>query len=193
MTSTHLPHGYPEAKRSKLRLNAGWRFHLGDAPQAAQTDFGDASWELVNLPHTPKLTSLNLDDCDDDKTQPTFHRDVGWYRRTFTVDPDPVRKVYLEFEGAHQVTDAWVNGQYAGQHAIGGYTPFHFDVTDLIRRDGENTVALRVDNRVNPDVPPDPGPFDYIKFGGLYREVYLVQTERLYIPFAWESKFVALA
>jgi beta-galactosidase len=29
---------------------------------------------------------------------------------------------------------------------------------------------------------------DYVKFSGLYREVYLVQTERLYIPFPWESR-----
>lgn len=185
---TTLPHGYPIAKRSKLRLKAGWRFHLGDVPEAAQADFDDSTWKQVTIPHTLKLTSLDLDGCQDDKTQPTFHREVGWYRRTFTVDADPERKVFLEFEGAHQVTNAWVNGKHIGEHAIGGYTPFHFDVTDYVNRDGENVVALSVDNRRNFDVPPDPGPFDYIKFGGLYREVYLVQTERLYIPFPWESR-----
>lgn len=186
--STTLPHGYPTAKRAKLRLNAGWRFHLGDVPEAAKADFDDSNWEQVTIPHTLKLTSLNLDECKDDKTQLTFHRDVGWYRRKFTVDADPNRKVFLEFEGAHQVTNAWINGKHVGEHAIGGYTPFHFDVTDYVNRDGENVVALSVDNRRNPDIPPDPGPMDYIKFSGLYREVYLVQTERLYIPFPWESR-----
>jgi beta-galactosidase len=186
--TSDLPFGYPSTTRSKLRLNVGWRFHLGDLPQAAQADFDDSAWETVHLPHTLKLTSLNLDGCQDDKTQPTFHREVGWYRRTFTVDPDPEHLVFLEFEGAHQVTDCWVNGLYVGEHAIGGYTPFHFNVTDFVNRDGPNVVALRVDNTKNPDVPPDPGPFDYIKFSGLYREVYLVQTGRLYIPFAWESR-----
>lgn len=188
MSSSALPQGYPATQRSKLRLNTGWRFHLGDIPEAAQTGFDDDAWETVTLPHTLKLTSLTLDDCDDDKTQPTFHRDVGWYRREFTVDAGSAHKVFLEFEGAHQVTDAWINGQHVGQHAIGGYTPFHFDVTDFVKRGVPNIVALRVDNRKNPDVPPDPGPFDYIKFGGLYREVYLVQTGKLYIPFAWESR-----
>jgi len=191
------PHGYPVTGRSKVRLNVGWRFHLGDVPAdsataepvaAAGAAFDDSDWELVNIPHTFSLTSLNLDDCDDDKTQPTFHRDVGWYRRSLTVDADPERKVFLEFEGAHQVTDVWVNGHHVGQHAISGYTPFHFDVTDFVTRDGENVVALRADNRVNPDVPPDPGPSDYVHFSGLYREVYLVQTERVYLPFPWESR-----
>jgi len=195
---TTYPSGYPVTGRSKLRLNVGWRFHLGDVPETtsdpavSDVDFDDSAWELVNIPHTLKLTSLNLDDCDDDKTQLTFHRDVGWYRRAFTVDADPAgkpeRKAFLEFEGAHQVTDAWVNGHHVGQHAVSGYTPFHFDVTDFVDRDGENVVALRVDNRVNPDVPPDPGPFDYILFSGLYRELYLVQTERVYLPFPWESR-----
>jgi beta-galactosidase len=76
--SAGLLTGYPSAKRSKLRLNVGWRFHLGDVPETVQVDFDDSTWERVNVPHTLKLTSLNLDDCDDDKTQPTFHRDVGW-------------------------------------------------------------------------------------------------------------------
>jgi len=186
--TTTYPSGYPVTGRSKLRLNVGWRFHLGGGPAAADAVFDDSDWELVNIPHTLKLTSLNLDDCDDDKMQPTFHRDVGWYRRTFAVDADPARKVFLEFEGAHQVTDAWVNGRHVGQHAISGFTPFHFDVTDFVNREGENVVALRVDNRVNPDVPPDPGPFDYVLFSGLYREVYLVQTGRVYLPFPWESR-----
>ena len=110
--TSDLPFGYPATKRSKLRLNVGWRFHLGDVPEAAQADFDDSAWETVHLPHTLKLTSLNLDGCQDDKTQPTFHREVGWYRRAIEVDPDPERLVFLEFEGAHQVTDCWVNGLY---------------------------------------------------------------------------------
>ena len=75
--SPALPFGYPVAKRSKLRLNVGWRLHLGDAPQGAQADFDNTAWELVNA---------------------------------FTVDADPAREVFLEFEGAHQVTDAWREG-----------------------------------------------------------------------------------
>ncbi|MFC2099152.1 glycoside hydrolase family 2 TIM barrel-domain containing protein, partial [Bacteroidota bacterium] len=43
------------------------------------------------------------------------------------------------------------------------------------------------DNRRREDVPPDPGPFDYIKFSGLYRDVYLVETDPVHITFNWES------
>jgi len=184
-----LPHGYPKTSRQKININSNWKFHLND-PQGVPwlVDYDDSDWKTVHVPHTLKLTSLNLDDCQDDKTQATFHRDVGWYRKHLQIDTDPDKMIFLEFEGAHQVTDVWVNGKYVGQHAIGGYTPFHFDITDFVHSGNDNVVTLKVDNRKNPDVPPDPGPFDYIKFSGLYRDVYLVQTDRLYIPFPWEKR-----
>jgi beta-galactosidase len=100
-----LPHGYPETSRKRLCINVGWQYHLGDVPGAQAAAFDDSMWETVSVPHTLKLTSLALDRCQDDKTQPTFHRDIAWYRRTIEVSED-AGKVFLEFEGAHQVTDA---------------------------------------------------------------------------------------
>ena len=38
-----LPTGYPDAKRSKFRLNIGWRFHLGDVAQAWKPDYDDTA------------------------------------------------------------------------------------------------------------------------------------------------------
>jgi len=194
-----LPTGYPATPRRRLCINDGWRFALngprsGDHDGAALSRPGaDVSgWEPVTVPHGLRLTSLDLDGCDDDKAQPTFLRDVGWYRRAFTVDPTGGERVVLEFEGVHQVTDVWVNGHHAGTHDLGGYTPFHFDVTQWVNRDADgtdetNVVVVRADNTRRPDVPPDPGPFDYVKFAGLYRDVYLVQTHGTRVTFPWEK------
>ncbi|MDW7694906.1 glycoside hydrolase family 2 TIM barrel-domain containing protein [Flammeovirgaceae bacterium SG7u.111] len=186
--SQSLPQGYPQTARAKLGINQGWKFHLGD-PQAAyfEKDFDDSSWETVNVPHTLALTSLALDGLQDDKTQLIFHREVAWYRRDIEVSNKPNRKVFLEFEGAHQITDVWVNGKHVGQHAVGGYTPFHFDITDFVEKGKSNQVTLLLDNRRNEVTPPDPGPFDYVKFSGLYRDVYLVETDLMHITFNWEK------
>ena len=93
---TDLPEGFPETSRLKTCINQGWKFHMGDPDtDFFKTDFNDSGWETVNVPHTLKETSLNLDDCEDDKTQPTFQRDVGWYRRSVSVDSDPDLKVFL--------------------------------------------------------------------------------------------------
>lgn len=182
-----LPEGFPGTDRKKDNLNQGWKFHLGD-PDASfyEQDFDDASWTAVSLPHTLELTSLALDGLQDEKTQLKFHRNVGWYRRSLSV-PSGNQKVFLEFEGAHQVTDLWVNGKKVGRNQIGGYTPFDFDITDYVNKGEDNQITLLVDNRRSEVVPPDPGPFDYVKFSGLYRDVYLVQTHPVHIGFNWES------
>lgn len=182
------PVGYPQTQRTKTKLNASWKFHLGDADaKYYEASLDDSNWAEVNVPHSLKLTSINLDGVQDDKTQPTFHREVGWYRKTIKVGGDAHKKVFLEFEGAHQVTDLWVNGKHVGQRAVGGYTPFIFDVSDNVTYGKENQITLLVDNRRSDVIPPDPGPFNFIKFSGLYRDVYLVETAPVYITFNIES------
>lgn len=178
--------GFTKNPRQKISLNQGWKFHLGD-PNATfyEQITDDTNWETIHVPHTLELTSLNLDDSPDTKLQETFHRKVGWYRRAIQV-ADSERKVFLEFEGAHQVTTLWVNGKKVGVHDIGGYTPFHFDITEVVKKGQKNQITLLVDNRKYDYIPPDPGPFDYIKFSGLYRDVYQVETDVVRLPFNWE-------
>ncbi|NJB35201.1 glycoside hydrolase family 2 TIM barrel-domain containing protein [Croceivirga sp. JEA036] len=188
LLAQELPFGYPVTARTKTNLNQGWKFFLGQ-PEAEFYDknLDDAQWQSVNVPHTLELTSLTLDGLKDDKVQLEFHRKVGWYRKDFMV-PQNQNRVFLEFEGVHQVTDVWVNGTHVGQHATGGYTPFHFDVTDFVQKGAMNQITIKADNRRSMVTPPDPGPFDYVKFSGLYRDVYLVEKAPVHIGFNWEGK-----
>ena len=39
----------------------------------------------------------------------------------------------------------WVNGHEVGTHPY-GYTSFSFDITDYVKYDGENTIAVKVVN-----------------------------------------------
>lgn len=185
--SQNLPYGFPDTDRTKEVLNQGWKFQLGN-PEAKnfKSDLDDSKWKTVNIPHTLELTSLTLDGLQDEKTQLIFHRKVGWYRKDIQVS-NSQKKVFLEFEGAHQVTDVWVNGKHIGEHGVGGYTPFHFDITKYVERGKLNQVTVLCDNRRSEVVPPDPGPFDYVKFSGLYRDVYLVETNQVHVTFNWET------
>jgi beta-galactosidase len=177
------------AERIKTNFNNGWRFHLGN-PEATNyaVELDDSAWDFVNVPHSLELTTMDLNGYKDDKYQETFMRNVGWYRKNFNVSPNNSKKIFIEFEGVHQVTDVWVNGKHVGQHAVGGYTPFHFDISDFVDYGNTNQVTVLADNRKRDDVPPDPGPMDYIKFGGMYRDVYLVETNALHVTFNWESE-----
>ena len=72
----------------------------------------------------------------------------------------------------------YVNGQLAGRHE-GGFTPFNFDVTDLLQP-GDNFVIVKVDNKRRAENVPTQI-FDWWNYGGITRDVMLVEVEPLYI------------
>ena len=80
----------------------------------------------------------------------------------------------LEFEGAFQDAEVWVNGKKAGEH-LGGYTGFSLDITGDLHA-GDNVIAVRGNNLWNGQLNPRAG--EHVFSGGIYRDVYLVTTER---------------
>ena len=176
--------------RSIININPAWKFHLGDPNAKFEAPgFNDSAWEDVALPHTLKEVSLDLDKCKDDNRQLTFHRLVGYYRKTLMLpNKDPNRNYFLEFQGAMQTLELWVNGKHIGKYEVSGYDSFHYDVTDVLKA-GKNVIAIKVDNRVNDVTPPDgkSKSKDFILFGGLYRDVFLVITGKIYVNFPWEA------
>jgi hypothetical protein len=76
---------------------------------------------------------------------------VGWYWRSVNVQsPSADQVAVLRFGAVDYLADVYVNGQKVGTHE-GGYTPFEFDITSLLRA-GENQIAVRV---VDPGAKPD--------------------------------------
>ena len=102
-----------------------------------------------------------------------------WYRRHYAVPASLAGKeLFLQFDGANSVTDVYVNGAFAGEHA-GGFTTFRFDVTRLLRPGQDNVLAVKVSNAPNPNVPPLYADFTFD--GGLYRDVHLIATNRVHV------------
>jgi hypothetical protein len=76
---------------------------------------------------------------------------VAWYWRSVNIQPPPPDQVaVLRFGAVDYLADVYVNGQKVGTHE-GGYIPFEFDITPLLRT-GENQIAVRV---VDPGAKPD--------------------------------------
>lgn len=157
-----------------LNWNDGWRFKLGDELAASDASFNDAGWEKVNLPHWGRLERYDV-----------FRNYQGfcWYRKRLRVDEDlRGRRVWFLSEAAMQVADVWVNGMHRLRHE-GGYLPFGVDITDDLRIHGEAVIAIRLDNRDNPDVPPGKplAQLDFCYFSGMYRNVALRVGHALHI------------
>ncbi len=102
-----------------------------------------------------------------------------WYRTTFRV-PATMRgkRVTLHFDGINYRANIWLNGRRLADSSVvaGTYRRFELDITDAVKRDGANVLAVEVFAPTPPDlqitwVDWNPSPPD--KNMGLWQPVYL--------------------
>ncbi|NEG96376.1 beta-galactosidase [Bifidobacterium sp. SMB2] len=118
-------------------------------------------WTEVSVPHT-----WNAFDGQDGGSD--YHRGACWYVRRLELGQyAPESRVYLEFQGAANVAEVYVNGCKVGDH-VGGYSTFRMDVTTALMPSG-NVLAVKVSNEERSDVYPQMADFTF--YGGLYRPV----------------------
>ena len=84
----------------------------------------------------------------------------------------------LYFGAVNYECHVYVNGRKAGHH-VGGFTPFNFDVTDLLH-EGRNFVIVKVDNKRSVSAVPTLI-FDWWNYGGITRDVLLMSVAPTYI------------
>ena len=154
-----------------------WKFG-GKDEDAFPIDYDDSDWETINLPHTWNV----LDGADGGNN---YERKWYWYRKNLRLDtPFEEKRIYLEFLGANQQTDLYVNGAHvklSGSDLYshrGGYTAFRYDLTDFLTA-GENTIAVRVDNTLSQTTAPLTG--DFNMYGGIYRRVFMIAVDAVHI------------
>jgi hypothetical protein len=177
--------------RAKISLNNNWRTvadgenkNAFDGFQSAS--FNDSEWTTVNVPH-------NWDQYEGYRRMRHGNRHgYAWYRKTFTVNPQPKHKrIFLFFEGVGSYATVWLNGKQVGYHA-GGRTTFTIDVTDAVKFNGQNLLAVRADHPANiTDLPwvcggcsDERGFSEGSQPMGIFRPVHLIITNDVRIePF----------
>ena len=88
-------------------------------------------------------------------------------------------RIFLRFRGAvNYRADVYLNGKKLGTH-IGGFTPFSFDVTKLLKP-GANSLVVKVDNKRAKDAVPTVST-DWWNYGGITRDVKLVTVPDKFI------------
>lgn len=109
-----------------------------------------------------------------------YYEGTLWYRRKFeTPALEDGERAFLRFGAANYQADVYLNGKKLGTH-IGGFTPFTFEITDRLRKDGQNSLVVRVDNKRYKDAVPTVNT-DWWNYGGLTRSVKLVTTPAKFI------------
>ena len=169
----------PAGARQKYNFNADWLLKVGDFPAAQKVGFNDKGWQQVTLPHAfneDEAFKLDIHALTDT---------VMWYRKHFVLPKDTKgKKVFIEFEGARQGIDVYVNGQTVGYHE-NGVMAFGFDLTPYVKP-GKNVIAVRIDNDWDYKDRVRGVKFQWsdrnfnANYGGLPKNVWLHVTDKFY-------------
>jgi len=152
----------------KRRNDAGFVELIAEATDRFKAEYDDASWPAMQIPGVENTINTY-------ERRPEYYQDGVWYRRSFTI-PDSLRGTFakLMFYAVNYVADVWLNGVYIGYHE-GGYTSFAFDVSNAVKYDTLNVLAVRVDNppwATRIDIVPY-SRVDWFNYTGIIHDVYL--------------------
>ena len=190
--------------RKKTSLDESWKFHFGNAANpnrdfnfgivpvfvktggTAQTAidarFDDRDWRSLDLPHdwAVELPFTNSPDFNvmSHGYKPVGgifpETSIGWYRHHFKIArADSGGRFQVRFDGIFRDAKIWLNGFYLGNNQS-GYVGASYDVTDYVKFNSDNVLAVRV------DATQYEGWF--YEGAGIYRHVWLNQYNNLHIP-----------
>lgn len=102
-----------------------------------------------------------------------------WFRKTFAYQAKHKNsRIFIYVGAANYKTTFSFNGKKLGEHE-GGFTPFSFEVTDLLK-EKDNFLILGVSNRREKDYIPAMVT-DWYNHGGITRDVKIVEVPQTYI------------
>ena len=161
--------------RDFLQIDGPWRFSPdphgeGESLGFWQPVYCTRLWREVTVPSCFEAGCPNID----------FYEGICWYRRSFCLPSAwRGRRVVLRFEAVNYRARVWLNGKFLGEHRD-GFLPFEYEIQRKARWDGDNVLAVSVDNTHHEgDVPGMH--VGWRGCGGILREVRLYVTDLLHI------------
>ncbi len=137
------------AQRTEINFNKNWQFILEDNVAFSKADFSTEKWRTLDVPHDWAFEKGIRVGGDQGQGGGYHDGGIGWYRKSFQMDKKNLKNtVYIDFQGVYMNSDVWVNGMHLGKRPY-GYISFRYDISKLLKA-GENTIAVRVDNSLEP-------------------------------------------
>jgi len=166
--------------RIDTTIDLNWRFILDDPDGASDPGYNDSDWRYISLPHD-WMIEQPVQPYNPSGTAGGFYQGgIGWYRKTIDLSEyENKEQFYLLFEGVMRNADLWFNGTHLGKQAY-GYSSFYYDVSELIRMDTLNVIAVRTDCS---KLPVD----RWYSGAGIYRHVRLIASNSLHMQIWGEA------
>ena len=161
---------YTQSKTEHMKWGpAAWHYDDEADSYAENKTLCTEKWETVNLPH---------DYIIEQEPNPKNNQALGyfdyqnaWYRKKFTLpETDRGKRISLYFEGIASHAEVYINGSLVVRNFC-SYTSFEADISDFVRFDQENAVAVYV--------KADEHEGWWYGGGGIYRHVWLVKTAQV--------------
>ena len=157
--------------REVINFNKDWKFclNLETDSNPADIEFDDSGWRTLDVPHDWAIEG----DFDEHNPSGTgggaLPGGIGWYRKTFKVSKkDTGSIIKIEFDGVYMNSSVYINGHLLGTRPY-GYISFSYDLTPYINWNGDNVIAVKVDNSDQPNSR-------WYSGCGIYRDVRIVKT-----------------
>ena len=160
--------------RQRQNFDADWLFVLADSAQMSKAEYNDSWWRQLNVPHDWAIEGDFYAGNPSGAGGGALPGGIGWYRKHFEVKSEEVKseKFFIEFDGVYMNSTVYVNGEKVGFRPY-GYSSFEYDITPYVK-EGENVVAVRVDNSDQPNSR-------WYSGCGIYRHVWLTQTNPIHV------------
>lgn len=130
-----------------------------------------------NFDQSPTLTIPGDWNTQDEKL--FYYEGTIWLKRSFDYEKSGEdHRVFVRFEAVNYQSDVYLNGKKLGVHT-GGFTPFEFEITDLLK-ERDNFLIIKVDNKRKREAVPTVNT-DWQNYGGITRDVYLYETPSTFI------------
>jgi len=109
-----------------------------------------------------------------------YYEGAVWYRKKFDAPSTSHsgKRQFIYFGAANYEAHVYLNGKKLGSH-IGGFTPFHFEVTGQLKESG-NSLVVMVDNTRHLEAVPTVNT-DWWNYGGLTRDVKVIDVPETFI------------
>ena len=161
---------YTSAKTERKKQGPACIYY-NDAIDDFRTDveYNADKWVNVTLPHDYIISGEMKE--ENNPALGFFDYENAWYRKHFTVDKaDKDKRITLYFEGVATRTIVYLNGCEL-KHNLCGYTPFEVDITDYVKFEEDNVLAVYTYYDDNEGW--------WYQGGGIYRHVWLNKTDNL--------------
>ena len=166
----------------RTNINRGWQFARNGLSPNLEAMLAGA--QTVHLPHD---FTIGTDPCADAKgghAAGWYDGGLGSYTKTIDVPADwDGRRVLLEIDGAYRNAEVVLNGHTVTKQ-LGGYFPFHADLTPYVIFGEQNRLTVAVNTTA---------PYDsrWYTGSGLYRHVDLLTAPPVHLA-PWSVFFHTL-